>query len=89
MKTPGSGRKKGTLNKDKQKILDLAKQAGKDPVVFMLETMSDKDQPYSLRIDCAKAAAPYTNKRMPQATEVTGENSGPIVITLNDADEKI
>lgn len=78
------GRKKGVLNKANQRLVDMAKSKGKDPVEFMLDVMNDESQPLNIRLDASKAVAPYTNRKMPTAIEQDNTHSFPdrVDITL-------
>ena len=82
------GRQKGTKNKKTQEFEKLIEGKG-DPVVFLLDRMNDEELPIRERIDCAKAVAPYTNRKMPQATEVTGNDNGPLVISISSDDKSL
>jgi len=58
------GRKKGVPNK-----ATAAKQAeiaasGLTPLEFMLDVMRDEDNEQSVRLDAAKAAAPYVHPKL-------------------------
>lgn len=61
---PTSGRKKGTPNRIKgRRQLEAEAQAlatdGETPLVFLLRVMRNTRQPVDVRINAAKAAAPY------------------------------
>ena len=76
-----TGRKKGVPNK-----ATLARQAkiaasGLTPLDYLMGRVCDKDEDQDVRIDCAKAAAPYVHPRL-QALQHTGEGGGPIKVTL-------
>jgi hypothetical protein len=63
--TPKSGgRKKGTPNKRTTEFAKSLAASGRDPVEFMLTVMTDEGQPLDMRMDAAKAAAPYVRARM-------------------------
>ena len=60
----GAGRKPGTINRFSRDLLENAAQSGQLPVDYMLEVMRDKSVDTRLRIDAAKAAAPYVHQRL-------------------------
>ncbi len=71
-KTPGSGRKKGTGNKaTSQRMADI-KASGDTPLDYLMGRVQDKSEAQAVRIDCAKAAAPYLHHRL-ATTEVKAE----------------
>ncbi len=72
MKT--GGRTKGTANKRTRKIADQAAASGLTPLEYLLTVMRDEAQEQSVRLDAAKAAAPYIHPRL-QATESTIKGS--------------
>jgi hypothetical protein len=48
-------------------LLDKAKAGGQEPLDYILEVMRDVRNPTGLRLDAAKAAAPYLHaKRAPE-----------------------
>lgn len=61
---PGAGRKPGTINRFSKDLLDKATQSGQLPVDYMLGVMRDESLDTRLRIDAAKAAAPYVHQRL-------------------------
>lgn len=71
--TKVGGRKRGTPNKSTEKINALIEKDG-CPVEFLLKLMNDDKQPLTIRVDCAKAVAPFTNRRKPTAVENTDMN---------------
>ena len=44
---------------------DIQERGMKTPLEFLLKTMWNRKKPHSLRIDAAKAAAPYVHRKMP------------------------
>lgn len=67
-----NGRPKGTRSRTTQlKEAALLKILAKHkaPLDFLLELMSSGEAPLAVRIDAAKAAAPYVHRRMPIAIE--------------------
>jgi hypothetical protein len=71
------GRKKGTPNKaTTAKAAEIA-ASGLTPLDFMLSILRDRDQPNDLRMDAAKAAAPYCHPRL-NSIEHSGPDGGPV-----------
>lgn len=71
----GAGRPNGSKNKATQAREWLQDEAarktveeGMMPLAFLLEVMRDEGQPQSLRMEAAKAAAPYCHSRLSQVT---------------------
>ena len=60
----GAGRKPGTINRFSKDLLDKAAQSGQLPVDYLLEVMRDQSLNTRLRIDAAKAAAPYVHQKL-------------------------
>jgi hypothetical protein len=58
------GRKKGTPNKRTRELQIKAAQMGFDPVEFLLVEAANPKNQIALRIDAAKAAAPYVRPRL-------------------------
>ena len=68
----GAGRKPGVINRFSRDLLERAAQSGQLPVDYILEVMRDKSLDTRLRIDAAKAAAPYVHqKRTAISVDVT------------------
>src|SRR6266481_5301876 len=81
-KRPGSpktgGRKKGSKNKRTRELLEKAEAGGQSAIDYMLEVMRDNKNDASLRLDAAKAVAPYLHAR--RAPEDKGGNTVPPMI---------
>ena len=60
----GAGRKPGTINRFSKDLLDKAGQSGQLPVDYLLQVMRDQSLNTRLRIDAAKAAAPYVHQKL-------------------------
>ena len=60
----GAGRKPGTINRFSKDLLDKAAQSGQLPVDYLLQVMLDQSLDTRLRIDAAKAAAPYVHQKL-------------------------
>ena len=61
---PNAGRKPGTLNRFNRELLERAVEGGQLPLDYMLEIMRDQSLDTRLRIDAAKAAAPYVHQKL-------------------------
>jgi len=66
-----SGRKKGTPNKKTQQFIEEARAGGIMPLDYMLSILRDETLEREVRLDAAKAAAPYVHAKL-SATVVTG-----------------
>ena len=61
---PNAGRKSGTLNRFNRELLDRAIEGGQLPLDYMLEIVRYQSLDTRLRIDAAKAAAPYVHQKL-------------------------
>jgi hypothetical protein len=61
---PGAGRPKGSKVKKTMDIAIAAAAAGETPLEYMLRVMRDESVPALVRLDLAKAAAPYMHARL-------------------------
>jgi hypothetical protein len=75
----GAGRKKGSLNRLTEEAVKAAEKGGVMPLDYLLGVMRDDTQDQAIRIDAAKAAAPYVHAKL-QAIQHTGADGGPIEI---------
>lgn len=78
------GRRKGTPNKataEKVAIIAEASAAGQTPMDFMLGVMRDGTYPLDVRLDAAKAVAPYVHPKL-ATIEHTGKDGGAIRETI-------
>lgn len=71
-KRPGSGRKKGVPNKVTLKREAEIAASGLTPLDFMLQTMRDEDNEFTVRLDAAKAAAPFVHPKLQPVDGKTG-----------------
>ena len=76
-KRPGAGRKTGSVSKLSSTAAAAEFQNGITPLEFMTALMRDASQPFNMRLDAAKAAAPYMHPRL-TAVEVTDKNEKPV-----------
>jgi len=72
-KRAGAGRKRGVQNKLNAALREKLNAAGIAPLEFMLQVMRDMHQDLAVRLEMAKAAAPYLHPRL-QAVEHTGKD---------------
>jgi hypothetical protein len=75
------GRPKGSKNKRtlvSEALLAKSMARYTTPLNFLLGSMTNDKMPMAIRIDCAKAAAPYVHKRQPIAIE--NSDKGPFRI---------
>lgn len=84
------GRAKGTLNKRttvRKKAVVSAVESGESPLDFLLRVMRDGGHEYNVRVDAAKAAAPYVHPRLSTVdAKVTGQIDSTITFqTLYEA----
>jgi len=68
------GAVKGKSSRADKLLAKIEKEDGKDPVEHMLDLMNDESQSIGLRLEAAKAAAPFTNRKQPTAIENTEMN---------------
>jgi len=74
------GRKAGVRNKRTEELERQRKNAGLEPLDFMLMMMRDKTKPDEIRADMAKAAAPFRHAK--RAPEDKQGNTVPMVYKL-------
>lgn len=72
-KREGAGRKKGIRNKRLRAELIEAAKGGILPKDFLLEVMRDVSQDMPVRIDAAKAVAPYVHAKLVAVHETQGK----------------
>jgi hypothetical protein len=84
----GAGRKPGSLNKKCKELAERLLLEGETPLEFMLAVMRSPDLDQKLRVDVAKAAAPYIHPRF-SAIEHAGEDGGPLTVILSADDAKL
>ena len=74
---PGAGRRKGATTRLNDVARAKAAEGGITPLEYLLELLRDGATPREIRIDVAKAAAPYMHAKL-QAVELTGKDGGSI-----------
>lgn len=68
----GAGRKKGTRNKANAAREKAIAESGLTPLDYLLSVMRDETEEPTMRMDAAKAAAPFVHPKL-AAIEHTGE----------------
>ena len=84
-KRPRAGRKKGVPNRVSAARRAAIEASGLTPLDYMLMTMRDTGKPLELRLDMAKAAAPYVHPRLAsveQAVQVDSQQQPSITVTF-------
>ncbi len=74
---PGAGRKKGQATRLNEEARKAALAGGTSPLEFLLAAMRDDEREFSVRLDAAKAAAPYVHARL-ASVGLSGPDDGPI-----------
>jgi len=83
---PGAGRKPGQSTKLNQKAREEALAGGISPLDYMLALLRDEDEAKEVRMDAAKAAAPYLHPRL-AAVEHSGDMTLRHENALDELDE--
>jgi hypothetical protein len=74
-KREGAGRKVGSKLQKSAAIAHRLAEDGQTPLDFIVGLMRDESQPIDLRLDCAKAAAPYIHPRLAMVhNKIEGES---------------
>lgn len=60
----GAGRKAGSTNRFSKELLARAESEGDLPVDYLLSVMRDETLETRIRVDAAKAAAPYLHHKL-------------------------
>jgi hypothetical protein len=87
-KREGAGRKPGSLNKKCKELAEKLLLEGETPLEHMLGVMRSPDVDQKLRVEVAKAAAPYIHPRL-SAIEHAGDDGGALMVILSGADAKL
>lgn len=77
----GAGRKQGGANKINDEARTKALAGGLTPLDYLLGLLRDETKNQDVRIDAAKAAAPYLHARL-AAIEHSGNDDKPIAHTV-------
>ncbi len=71
------GRSKGVRNRKSERGKGAAERTGVTPLDFLLKVMRNPKEPMYVRIDCAKAAAPYVHPRL---STITNDSKGTVIV---------
>src|SRR5260370_8597365 len=79
------GRQRGTPNKKTREFMESVAASGLVPLEYMLKILRDEKQPQEVRIEMAKAAAPFVHPRL-AAMKGSGDKEAPLfdLSTLTD-----
>ncbi len=75
------GRQKGTPNRATAAKAEEIAASGLTPLEFMLGVMRNDEQPFPVRLDAAKSAAPYVHPKLAAI-----EHSGKLEVELTEAE---
>jgi hypothetical protein len=78
---PGSGRRKGGANKFNDEARAKAAAGGMLPLDYLLGLLRNENETQEVRIDVAKAAAPYLHARL-AAIEHSGDDEHPFKLVV-------
>src|SRR5579863_9509464 len=87
-KRSGSGRKRSWARTTEigKRVARMALESNGEyqaPLDFLITVMQDATQPLEMRVDCAKAAAPYVHAKL-QSIDITSEEDRRMVIEFVD-----
>ena len=69
---PGAGRKKGSPNRKSRELQAKVEAEGVTPLAYLLSVMRSEANEQAVRIDAAKAAAPFVHAKL-SSVELGGE----------------
>jgi len=75
----GAGRKPGAATKFNEEARAKAAEGGIMPLEYMLAVLRDADNQREVRMDAAKAAAPYVHARL-ESVKHSGSSESPVEI---------
>lgn len=75
------GRQKGSRNHRTEAQAAAIENSGLTPLDYMLTVLRDPAQEYDVRLDAAKAAAPYVHPKLANI-ELTGKDKGPLEVNV-------
>jgi hypothetical protein len=78
---PGAGRPKGTVARLDAAARKAVMESGTTPLDYLLAVLRGDTQPGGLRLEAAKAAAPYVHAKR-SSVEVGGPGGGDLVVEL-------
>lgn len=86
-KRANAGRKSGSPNKASAAREAEIKASGLTPLEYLVSVMRDTAKPENVRIDAAKAAAPYVHPKL-ATVELKGDPEHPVEQRVTVVDEK-
>lgn len=86
-KRPNAGRKAGAPNKASAAREAAIRATGTTPLEYLLDVMRSSNKPEAMRMDAAKAAAPYVHPKL-SSVELTGDPENPVEQRVTVVDEK-
>jgi len=86
-KRPNAGRKAGSPNKASAAREKAVRASGQTPLDYLLGVMRSKATPEAMRLDAAKAAAPYVHPKL-SSVELKGDPENPVEQRVTVVDEK-
>ncbi|AHX12929.1 hypothetical protein CH75_06455 [Dyella jiangningensis] len=86
-KRPNAGRKAGAPNKASAAREAAVKASGITPLDYLLKVMRNSATPTAMRLDAAKAAAPYVHPKL-SSVELKGDPENPVEQRVTVVDEK-
>ena len=86
-KRPNAGRKAGAANKASAAREAAVKASGITPLDYLLGIMRNDGMPEAMRLDAAKAAAPYVHPKL-SSVELKGDPENPVEQRVTVVDEK-
>lgn len=78
---PGAGRPKGKPNRTNAEREAAIKASGLTPLDYLLSVLRDEAKAPEMRVDAAKAAAPYVHPRL-ASVEHAGPDGGPLTLVV-------
>lgn len=86
-KRSNAGRKPGSHSKATKEQAEAIESSGLTPLDYLVSVYRDADKPENVRIDAAKAAAPYVHARL-ASVEVKGNPDHPVEQRVTVVDEQ-
>jgi hypothetical protein len=74
-KTPGSGRRKGSLNKktlQRRALMAAVRASGESPLTFFTQLLRNEKNPFELRFAAARELMPYMHPKLASSESHTG-----------------
>lgn len=75
------GRQKGSRNHRTEAQAAAIESSGLTPLDYMLSVLRDPERDYDMRLEAAKAAAPYVHPKLANI-ELTGKDKGPLEVSI-------